>query len=398
MLRRLHLAFVALAFFLSLGLSSITGCGNQPYPAHLSYPLRSDGIVAKLPDNAPDGPPPAGKLDEFIDRINERGGTVYQPRNLTDRQRAELGAALDETFGTPAAPLVRCLDEANRALVEQLHLQPERLAEGSTLYKKHCLQCHGLTGDGRGPTGQWVYPFPRDFRQGIFKFVSSAGSAARKPTRSDLLRVLSKGVDRTSMPSFSLLSEESRELIVDYTIHLSLRGEVEYRIMRSILSQSDEVEDRMIDAVRSRLNVALNQWCAANEEMLEPATMPTPEDDGGKMSADHFASVRRGFELFSNQSTGCIGCHLDYGRQARYLYDAWGGAVRPTDLTEGAFRGGKAPIDLFRCIRGGIGPSGMPAATSLRESSVWDLVHFVQALPFFRMLPADIRMRIYPLR
>ncbi|GAC1353177.1 MAG: hypothetical protein NVSMB1_23890 [Polyangiales bacterium] len=127
-------------------------------------------------------------------------------------------------------------------------------------------------------------------------------------------------------------------------------------------------------------------------------TPPTPDDDEGKLAAEHLASVRRGFELFSNQSTGCIGCHLDYGRQARYLYDAWGGAVRPTDLTEGAFRGGKAPIDLFRCIRGGIGPSGMPAATSLTEPSVWDLVHFVQALPFSRMLPAEVRLRIYPPR
>ena len=40
----------------------------------------------------------------------------------------------------------------------------DTLAEGSKLYRQHCLHCHGLEGNGRGPTGYWVNPPPRDYR------------------------------------------------------------------------------------------------------------------------------------------------------------------------------------------------------------------------------------------
>lgn len=387
---RLHA--ISIGFFLMSA-----GCGSQPYPATLAYPPRADAIVARLPDNPPDGPPAAGKLDEFIDQINQRGGKTYDPNSLWGSQKAKLQLALGDIFGSPAAPTV-VADGESQAFVEQLQLQPAHLAKGSRLYKKHCLQCHGLTGDGRGPTGQWVYPFPRDFRQGIYKYVSSAGSAARKPTRADLHRVINVGIDRTSMPAFALLSEIEREQIVSYIIHLGLRGEVEYRTMLGIVSGSDDFADDFPLEVRSRLKIALRQWVQADAETITSATMPTPEDPEARMTEAHFESVRRGQRLFAHQATGCVACHVDYGRQSRYLYDAWGGSVRPADLTEGAFRGGKTPLDLYHRIRGGIGASGMPATATLTESQVWDLVHFVQALPYQRMLPPDVREQVYPER
>ena len=372
------------------------GCGSQPYPVHLAYPLRSDPIVDKLPATPPEGPPAAGKLDEFVAQIEERGGKVYHPANIPSERRAQLQRSLDEIFGSPAAPTIRCDDNAGNDFVGQLQLPPEKLAVGSKLYKMHCLQCHGLTGDGRGPTGQWVYPFPRDFRQGIFKYVSSAGSAARKPTRADLHRNVTNGVERTSMPSFSLLSEQEREQIVAYTIHLSIRGEVEYRVMRAILADGDDREDDMALEVRSRLRGVLAQWVEADRSEIAPSKRPTPDTPEERLSPTHQESVRRGFQLFRDQGLGCMSCHEDYGRRAKYLYDSWGGSVRPADLTEGAYRGGKTPLDLFHRIRGGIGAAGMPAATSLSEEEVWDLVHFVQALPYQRLLPEDIRGLVYP--
>jgi mono/diheme cytochrome c family protein len=386
-------AFATALFLIAIVLAAV-GCGSQPYPAHLTYPLRADFLVARLPESPPEGPPAAGKLDEFVASLNERGGKVYNPADFREKDKSRLLEALNECFGTPAGPTVRG-DDAIAALAQQLRLQPEQLAAGSKLYKVHCLQCHGLTGDGRGPTGEWVYPFPRDFRQGIFKYVSSAGSAARKPARDDLHRVVRQGIERTSMPPFAHFSDQQCEQVVAYTIHLSLRGEVEYRTTLARLADDDREDDIAAEA-RSRLKTALQQWVDADSARIVPALLPTPEREEEKLSGPHQESVRRGYLLFSNQATGCISCHVDFGRQSRYLYDAWGSTVRPTDLTEGAFRGGKRPLDLFQRIRGGISASGMPAATSLTEQQVWDLVHFVQALPYPRMLPAEVRNRIYP--
>src|SRR5262249_7593598 len=181
-------------------------------------------------------------------------------------------------------------------------------------------------------------------------------------------------------------------------IHLSLRGEVEYRVMLSLLSDADDADDDMRVAVSRRLKTSLRQWTDADAETITPATVPTPENPDDRMSPSHLESVRRGQALFASEANGCINCHADYGRQARYLYDAWGGSVRVADLTEGVFRGGKTPLDLFWRIRGGIGPSGMPAVTSLSEAQVWDLVHFVQATPNPKMLPPDVCRQGYPPR
>ncbi|MCE9531775.1 MAG: cytochrome c [Planctomycetes bacterium] len=372
------------------------GCGSQPYPAGLAYPARTDPIVFQLPLNPPDGPPPAGKLDEFIAGLNDRGGRVLNPADLPAEQKAKLQEILGELFGTPAAPMVATGDDDGREHVERLRLLPDTLTAGSLLYKKFCLQCHGLTGDGRGPTGQWVYPAPRDLRQGIYKYVSSVGSAARKPTRADLHRVLIVGIDRTSMPPFTLLSDAEREQLVSFTIYLGLRGEVEYRILYGLLSQSDEMDDDLAVEARSLLRSALRQWVRADEERITPKMMPTPEDPNQRITEAHLESVRRGQRIFANTAVGCIACHTDYGRQARYLYDSWGSSVRVSDLTEGAYRGGKTPLDLFQRIHGGIGASGMPAATSLTEEQTWDLVHFILALPVPSMLPADVRGLVYP--
>lgn len=365
---------------------------------HLTYPLRSDLLVARLPDLPPDGPPPAGKLDEFIAAINQRGGRTYDSGNLSAEQRASLQQILDATFGSPAEPAVRVTDDSEIALVQQLQLNQADLAAGSKLFRAYCLQCHGLTGDGRGPTGQWVYPLPRDFRQGIFKYVSSAGSAARKPAHADLLRMVKNGIERTSMPAFALLSDEQCEQIIAYSIHLSLRGEVEYRVMLGILSDSDDREDDLALEVRARLKTALKQWVEADRDVISPVTMPTPEKPEERLAPEHLESVRRGHRLFVDQANGCSSCHVDYGRQGKYLYDGWGGSLRPADLTEGVYRGGKRPLELFQRIRGGIGASGMPAATSLTEEQVWDLVHFIQALPQRKLLPPDVREKVYPER
>ena len=56
-------------------------------------------------------------------------------------------------------------------------------AEGNQwgLFRRHCAGCHGISGDGAGPAAAVLDPYPRDFRNGVFKYTSTAGGA--KPLR-----------------------------------------------------------------------------------------------------------------------------------------------------------------------------------------------------------------------
>jgi hypothetical protein len=261
-----------------------------------------------------------------------------------------------------------------------------------------------------------VNPHPRDYRQGIFKFTSSAQPRGqRKPLRADLLRTLREGIEGTSMPSFGLLDEDDLNSLVSYVIHLSLRGQVEYWVMKDLLTPDAEVGD-IRQAVREKLANFTSLWVQAKRSRIRPGPYPYVVDGKEIHPAndeDGFLreSVQNGQKVF--KAADCATCHKDYGRQASYMYDDWGTIVRPANLTAGVYRGGRRPIDLYYRLYGGIDGSGMaelagkpgkppakpdksasPEALAKYEQQmkayeadvkrIWDLVNFLQVLPYLK--------------
>ena len=262
----------------------------------------------------------------------------------------------------------------------------EVLKNGSKLYRRHCLHCHGVTGNGRGPTAPWVSPHPRDYRRSLFKFTSTA--SGKPPLRADLYRTLMRGIDGTSMPPFQHLSSEELNQLVSYVIHLSIRGKVEYETLKALV-ESPEAD--VLEKMQSFSELTIEEW--ANPQKLPVPKYTKPE----KLEE----AVKRGYQLFTGDA-GCISCHLNFGRSPKYLLDSWGTMVRPANLTLGKYRGGKRPIDLYYRVLGGVAPSGMPGAAENNKvwdpkdpGKVWDIVHFVRALPYPHMLPEDVRKEIY---
>jgi hypothetical protein len=79
---------------------------------------------------------------------------------------------------------------------------------------------------------------------------------------------------------------------------------------------------------------------------------------------------------------------VNIGRDAPLYYDAWGTVVRPRNLYLNQLRGGRRPIDLYWRLHAGINGSGMPAVITneselaQKESWLWDLVSFIQLVPY----------------
>jgi mono/diheme cytochrome c family protein len=376
----------------------LSGCGpsDEGYPKNLRYPPRSDALVINRPSSEPVSPDPPGKLDEpgaGSALGNLPGAKTLDPRKVPREQQTELKAALEKRFGTPRNPLVGVeLEGADQPAKDFVAtLDDPMLYDGSILYRRHCLHCHGLAGDGRGPTGPWVNPHPRDYRQGIFKFISTGlDVTGRKPRRADLYRTIQRGIDGTSMPSFGLLSDEEINKLVSYVIHLSLRGEVEYNALKALLESTVEDVDARVEELAQ---IFLGYWAASNTgKANEAPPYPYKDEDKGELHK----SIVRGYRIFTNPQgdASCIKCHADFGRQVPFRYDDWGTLVRPANLTASVYRGGRRPVDLYWRISGGIPPSGMPG-TKLTGPEYWDLVNFVRALPYPQMLPEEVRNKIY---
>jgi mono/diheme cytochrome c family protein len=375
-------------------LAGCDGSLNSPYPTTMRYPLREDLIVVTPPKNTklfPFAEPP-GHLEEVVAAANGlEGGKTINPREMKPTEREELRKYLDATFGTPAEPKVAPDDDA-KEIAKDLLLDSDHLVTGSKLYRRHCLQCHGVAGDGRGPTGPWVHPHPRDYRQGLFKFVSSVGGGERKPRREDLHRTLTVGIDGTSMPSFAILPEDEIQDLISYVIHLSIRGDVEVYVDKQVLN--GDFEGSVSDEAASGTNKILEYW-KKSQQPLQPSANTVSYSTKTEEHEKWVRSVENGYDWFTNSKVGnCVSCHIDFGRQAQFRYDAWGTLVRPNNLTAGTYRGGRRPIDLFWRIRGGINPCEMPKNED--EAKVWDLVNFVQALPYPKMLPPSVRSKVYP--
>jgi mono/diheme cytochrome c family protein len=364
------------------------GCGSKPdYPPNLVFPSRTDRLVLKTPETPPAAQNEPGKLDEDLARLDSLGGKTALPADLPAATRTDLDRFLKDAFGTPAAPKVGGEPDATAA-AEGLGLTPDQLAEGGKLYRKHCLQCHNLTGDGRGPSGFGGVPPPRDFRRGAFKFVSTGHGA--KPRRADLVRTLTEGLKGTIMPSFGLLPEGERELMAKYVTYLAVRGETEYQALAAHLGGPGDPSA----PPESRVGPILAEWVKA--EQAPP--VPAAPDDGEPGSASHYDAVRRGHALFTAKAeNSCVTCHEDFGRKPVLRYDVWGTVAKPADLTAtNVIKGGARDQDLYARVRFGIAPVGMPAHPELTDRQVWDLVRFVQSAPYPVRLPEDVRAAVHP--
>ena len=357
---------------------------------------------------------------------------------MSGSQLSEIDELLAASFGTPDDPIVPDVEGADLLDVDLLKMAagPVSSAEDGSprgLYREHCAHCHGITGDGNGPTAAFLNPYPRDYRPGKFKFKSTP--VGSKPTHSDLKKIVLDGIPGTAMPSFKLLTDVEVEALVHYVKYLAIRGEVERGLLRKSVNELDfeqdpnarlvslvaenatpeqkTVQNDQLAAIKDEIAGVVGKWSSADEAVVAIGARRS-------MTAEELvASQRRGRELFYGTVANCVKCHGDSSLGDGQLtdYDDWAGEfigkeanqqqlirefvavglpeprnIRPRNLRQGVYRGGMRPIDLFWRIRNGIEGSPMPASTmkpegdaaakGLTVDDIWDIVNYVQSLPF----------------
>ena len=90
------------------------------------------------------------------------------------------------------------------------------LALGASLYQAQCAACHGVTGAGDGPLANQLEPKPIAFTD---------HERARSRSLMALYQVISQGVEGTSMPAFTSLSEHDRWSLAFHVGTLAFKDE-----------------------------------------------------------------------------------------------------------------------------------------------------------------------------
>lgn len=348
--------------------------------------------------------------------------------DISPGHQKAIADTLGAMFGTPDEPFV--LPETG------LDLRKLEMAAGPVwtdergvkhgLYRRHCVHCHGISGDGQGPTAMILNPYPRDYRNSVFKFKSTYSSDP--PTTDDLHLILHNGIPSTAMPSFALLPPDEVDALAEYVKYLSIRGQMETALIGYVFDEFDP--DQPLDpandeeqrgVIMDMLGEIVAAWNEAPDELVIPTAADLPSR---KRSAEELeASVAQGRELFYGTRANCVQCHgptgLGDGQQTDY--DIWSKAtvqfindttglettiqdvkkglvnlsgeeldsakselsedqqelvVRqdveaallpprhaiPRNLRLGMYRGGGRPLDLFRRIHQGIPGTPMPAS------------------------------------
>jgi mono/diheme cytochrome c family protein len=335
------------------------------------------------------------------------------PQSISREQAAAITGTLEKLFGTPDYPAVPEGIDLNLDLLKMAAgpIGSDDADRPWGLYRKHCLACHGLSGDGAGPNAADLNPYPRDFRNGVFKYTSTAGTA--KPLKEDLLHTLRNGIPGTAMPSLAKLPNEQIESLVEYVKYLSIRGETELYLLQTIVDEHAALPLNQRKIVADGVIPAAMSWDRAADMAVVPPAMPRA-DTIEQLSV----SIDRGRELFRTMGAQCFLCHGWTGKgdgRRTDLYDDWNkrkigdcpdfhdnenGTVPFTarfqlplqslparNLTEGVFHGGDRPIDLYRRISVGIKGTPMPAAGpvpgrngALLPEEVWHVVNYVRSL------------------
>lgn len=228
---------------------------------------------------------------------------------------------------------------------------------GRRLYELHCAACHGVEGDGNGPAARHLDPRPSGFRRDPFKMVSTRNTI---PSADDVAEVVRQGMPGTSMPAFGQLSAHERQALAEEVLRFRNAG----------------VRERLVDLYRQE-----NGELAEDElnDLFMRHTTPGSPEPIPPFDTPDASSLDRGKKAFVQ--LGCRSCHA--GRepqQGALFFDQNGWPTPPRNLASDPFKGGREPSSVYLRLRLGMPGSAHPAAVSVPEEQLVDVVHYCLSL------------------
>ncbi len=248
----------------------------------------------------------------------------------------------------------------------------ETLNLGHTTYMEYCVQCHGVKGDGQGVAAPGMFPPPRNFTQGIYKFGNVV--SGELPHDEDFYKIIRHGLKGTAMLAW-------------------------------------DISDKRLDAVTQYIKTfAPETW--EGQDKVPGTRFELPADPFGEArKAEAIEQGKRAYHI----TASCIQCHRGYETKADMsnwnkeinkvplkaeefaadLYDVklqdsdFGYKTMPPDFTWHPIRYSHTTQEVVERLMYGVNGSGMPGWKDVvSDEDLWALAYYVQSLKDLRNNPA----------
>jgi mono/diheme cytochrome c family protein len=259
----------------------------------------------------------------------------------------------------------------------------ESLSNGRQMYVRQCMACHGLEGDGRGPSSPGLRPAPRDLREAKYKFIRMEDGDL--PTDDMLYEIIRHGLHGTAMLSWDI------------------QDDALYDIIHYIKSFSTEDEG----------------WRDPENEVGTPLEMT--EDPWTEKSDEGIARGKHVYHAVAN----CQSCHPAFAtreyiqssfvaenKKPEFRDDGYHSARQvteytvngveqtnlPPDYTWNSIRtvtpGPEAKVSLYRVIGAGVNGTAMARwKGTLDDDDLWAVSYYVESLLDMRDTPAAAELK-----
>ena len=257
-------------------------------------------------------------------------------KQIAPENQQAIANILDAMFGTPDEPFAMPETGLNQRLLKMAAgpVWSDEAGGKHGLYRRHCVHCHGISGDGHGPTAAILNPYPRDYRPGVFKFKSTYHGRA-----ADGRRLASRRARRHSGHGHAVvrvLPPDEQEALVEYVKYLSIRGKME-TALEDYVGENLNPGDKFDPATNAELRNADCRATAEADRGVVAGCQGSGHGAGrrGRIPLDNRTpaqvaeSVNEGRELFYGPKANCVKCHgptgLGDGQQDDY--DDWSKAT-----------------------------------------------------------------------
>ncbi len=237
-----------------------------------------------------------------------------------------------------------------------------KLNKGRAIYQEYCMACHGVDGEGNGPASKGLYPPPRNFTQGIYKFGMVV--SGELPNDEDFMKILEKGLHGTAMLPWDM-SHDQMDAVIQY--------------IKTFAPKTWEGKDKM------------------------PGVKLIPTTDPFGL-ARKSAAIELGKKIYHTEAS-CQTCHRAYVSHEELsrlnveagsgpitdfdpeLYTVkvqdseYGYATLPPEFTWNTVRSAQTVEEIYMRLLAGVGGTTMPSwKDTITDEQIWAVAYYVRSL------------------